>query len=83
MSRMSGREAMGRAATAVRNAATSPPVKVCEVFWQPETRTWAVSARGCSDDGSQTGAWGGPDLVPEGELAEALDIAHDIITGGG
>jgi hypothetical protein len=56
-------------------------IKVCEVFWIPERREWAISARGCSDDG-ETGAWGGPDSVPEGELAEGLGIARDIITGG-
>lgn len=57
------------------------PIKVCEVFWQPGSRTWAISARGCSDDG-ETSAWGGPDSIPEDELAEGLAIARDIITGG-
>jgi hypothetical protein len=56
-------------------------VKVCEVFWIPERGEWAVSARGCTDEG-EPGAWGGVDSVPEGGLADALSIAHDIITGG-
>jgi hypothetical protein len=56
-------------------------VKVCEVFWVPDRHEWAISARGCTDEG-EPGAWGGIDTVPEGELAEGLAIARDIITGG-
>jgi hypothetical protein len=57
-------------------------VVVCEVSWIPERREWKIRARGCTDDGVP-GAWGGIDSVPEGELAEGLGIARDIIITGG
>jgi hypothetical protein len=57
------------------------PVKVCEVFWNPGTKAWDINARGCTDEG-ETGAWGGTDGVPEGDLDVALGLARDIITGG-
>lgn len=59
---------------------THDQVKVCEIFWHPGTREWAVSARPTDEDGTP-GTWGGVDSLAEDQLAEGLNIARDIMTG--
>lgn len=55
-------------------------VKVAEVFWVPETRTWEVNSRPTDEEG-EPGAWASHD-GNEGELSVLLSIAHDVMTGG-
>jgi hypothetical protein len=55
-------------------------VKVAEVFWVPETKTWEVQWRPVTDDG-ETGSWAHLD-GPEDELAQLISIMHDGLTGG-
>lgn len=55
-------------------------VKVIEVFYVPETKTWEVNMRPVSDDG-EPGAWASHDAPGDG-LAELLGIARDTVTGG-